>query len=167
MNNDPRNASTQNPDPQPQQPGEYPGTRTPGTQTPDRHSADPQVRPYGIESPAKPPMQEFPGKPQRDMPMPDRERASGVQQVEGEGSYTASRNYRDGLERSVQQGNTERLADDAAEALDGPEGQELRQAEQQGKQGRPLTGKPEGTGQSSPQSGRTPAQRQSQPTSHR
>lgn len=139
MKNDPRHASSQSnvQNPNTPDPGQNPGTPSP----------DPQVRPDGIESPAKPPVQEFPGKPERDMPVPDRERASGVQQVEGEGSYTASRNYRDGLERSVQQGNTERLADDAAAALDGSEGAELRQAEQQAKQGRPMNCKPQGNSQ--------------------
>jgi len=60
---------------------------------------------------------------------------SPAQQVEGEGSYSASRRYREGLEQSVQRGDADKLAEDAAEALDGEEGEELRKAEQQAKEG--------------------------------
>jgi hypothetical protein len=52
--------------------------------------------------------------------------------VEGEGSYTAARRYREGVEQSLQKGDSEKLADEAAEALDGPEGADLRHAEQRG-----------------------------------
>ena len=55
--------------------------------------------------------------------------------VEGEGSYTATHNYDAGVERSVAEGRTEELAQKAAKALDGPEGDELRKAEQAAKQG--------------------------------
>lgn len=55
--------------------------------------------------------------------------------VEGEGSYTATHNYDAGVERSVAEGKTEELAKKAAKALDGPEGEELRRAEQAAKQG--------------------------------
>ena len=55
--------------------------------------------------------------------------------VEGEGSYTASRRYDEGVERSVEKGDTEQLAKAAAKALDGPEGAELRRAEQAAKRG--------------------------------
>jgi hypothetical protein len=53
--------------------------------------------------------------------------------LEGEGSYTASREYREGLERSIREGNSDRLAEEAAKALDGPEGPSLRAAEEAGK----------------------------------
>lgn len=57
-------------------------------------------------------------------------------ELEGEGSYTATRRYDEGVARSVAEGETERLASEAAEALDGPEGDELRKAEQAAKRGR-------------------------------
>ncbi len=55
--------------------------------------------------------------------------------LEGEGSYTATRRYDDGVERSVAEGKTDELARKAAAALDRPEGDELRKAEQAAKQG--------------------------------
>lgn len=55
--------------------------------------------------------------------------------VEGEGSYTATHRYDEGVERSVAEGKTEELAKKAAKALDGPEGDELRKAEAAAKQG--------------------------------
>lgn len=56
-------------------------------------------------------------------------------QVEGEGSYSATHHHREGLERSVKKGDAEQLAEQAAEALDGPEGKELRRAEEDAKHG--------------------------------
>ena len=56
-------------------------------------------------------------------------------QLEGEGSYTAARRYDEGVARSVGEGDTKRLADEAASALDGPEGDKLRAAEKAAKQG--------------------------------
>ena len=56
--------------------------------------------------------------------------------LEGEVSYTAARRYDEGVAQSVAKGDTEKLAKEAAEALDGPQGPELRQAEQAAKQGR-------------------------------
>lgn len=56
--------------------------------------------------------------------------------VEGEGSYTATRAYDEGVERTVASGQTEELGKKAAAALDGPEGAELRKAEQVAKQGK-------------------------------
>lgn len=53
--------------------------------------------------------------------------------VEGEGSYTATHNYQRGLEKSVAEGKSEELAEDAKEALDGEEGAELRAAEAKAK----------------------------------
>lgn len=60
--------------------------------------------------------------------------------IEGEGSYTASRNYRKGLEKSVREQDSEALAEDAKKALEGSEGDELRAAEEEAK----AAGKPEG-----------------------
>lgn len=64
---------------------------------------------------------------------PDSE--NDLSKLEGEGSYTATRRYDAGVERSVAEGKTDELARKAAAALDGPEGDELRKAEQAAKQG--------------------------------
>ena len=50
----------------------------------------------------------------------------------GEGNYDASRRYRQGLEESVKKGNAEELGEDAKKALDGNEGDALREAEKRG-----------------------------------
>lgn len=55
--------------------------------------------------------------------------------VEGEGSYTAARRYNEGLLRTVRSGQVDDLAQQAADALDGPEGSLLRQAERVAKRG--------------------------------
>ena len=55
--------------------------------------------------------------------------------LEGEGSYTATRRYDEGVARTVAAGKTEELGKKAAAALDGPEGDELRKAEKAAKQG--------------------------------
>jgi len=55
--------------------------------------------------------------------------------LEGEGSYTATRAYDTGVERTVATGKVDDLAQKAAEALDGSEGADLRKAEQAAKQG--------------------------------
>jgi hypothetical protein len=55
--------------------------------------------------------------------------------VEGEGSYSATHRYDAGVAKSVAKGNTEELAEKAAKALDGPEGAELRRAEEAAKHG--------------------------------
>jgi hypothetical protein len=51
----------------------------------------------------------------------------------GEGNYDASRRYADGVQQSVQKGRSGDLAEKAKEALEGDEADELRRAEQQGK----------------------------------
>lgn len=53
----------------------------------------------------------------------------------GEGNYDAARRYREGLEKAVQKGDAGELAEQARKALEGPEGDELRKAEEEGKQG--------------------------------
>jgi hypothetical protein len=53
--------------------------------------------------------------------------------VEGEGSYTADRRYREGVQRSEQAGRSDELAKEASKALDGPEGAVLREAEERAK----------------------------------
>ena len=51
-------------------------------------------------------------------------------ELEGEGSRTAAHHYEEGVKRSIEQGTTEALAEEARLALDGPEAATLRQAEQ-------------------------------------
>lgn len=53
----------------------------------------------------------------------------------GEGNYDATRRYREGLEKSVREGKSEELAEEAKKALEGEEGEELRKAEERGKKG--------------------------------
>lgn len=59
----------------------------------------------------------------------------GKDRVQGEGNYDATRRYNEGLKRSVEKGNADELAEKAKRALEGPEGKELREAEEIGKQG--------------------------------
>ena len=58
-----------------------------------------------------------------------------AEDLEGEGSYTATRRYREGLERSIRKGNMDELAKEAEEALDGPEGDDLRRAAEAAQRG--------------------------------
>lgn len=51
----------------------------------------------------------------------------------GEGNYDASRRYREGLESSVEKGDASQLAEKAKKALEGKEGEDLRDAEEKGK----------------------------------
>jgi hypothetical protein len=53
----------------------------------------------------------------------------------GEGNYDATRRYRKGVEESVRKNDAEELAEKAKKALEGPEGDELRRAEEQSKRG--------------------------------
>jgi hypothetical protein len=53
--------------------------------------------------------------------------------LEGEGSYTATHNYDAGVAKSVSEGKSEELAKKAKQALEGPEGKELRAAEKKAK----------------------------------
>jgi hypothetical protein len=53
---------------------------------------------------------------------------------EGEGNRTAARNYDAGVAKTVASGKVDEKAREAAEALDGDEGEELRRAEERGKQ---------------------------------
>lgn len=55
------------------------------------------------------------------------------QRNEGEGNKTAARHYNEKTEQFVKSGKVEEKAREAARALDGEGGGELRQAEQEGK----------------------------------
>lgn len=59
--------------------------------------------------------------------------------VQGEGNYDATHHYNEGVEKSVEKGNAEELAKKAKKALEGPEGDALRKAEEEGKRGEPHT----------------------------
>lgn len=52
---------------------------------------------------------------------------------EGEGSRSAARRYNEGVTRTVKEGHVEELAKKAEDALEGPEGDALRRAEEEGK----------------------------------
>ena len=67
-------------------------------------------------------------------PAPDTAKGA-ASELEGEGSYTAARRYDEGVQQSVAKGNTEKLSKEAAKALDGPEGADLKKAEQAAKHG--------------------------------
>lgn len=53
---------------------------------------------------------------------------------EGEGSRTAAKKYDQDAQRFAESGKVEEKAREAREAIDGPEGAELAQAEAEGKQ---------------------------------
>jgi hypothetical protein len=55
---------------------------------------------------------------------------------EGEGNRTADRKYRENVKRHVESGAPEAAAKEAERALESDEGDELRDAEQEGKAGR-------------------------------
>ena len=56
-----------------------------------------------------------------------------TQQNEGEGSRSAARHYNEATEKYVREGKVEKAAREAERAVDGPEGEELRRAEEEGK----------------------------------
>jgi hypothetical protein len=58
------------------------------------------------------------------------------QKNEGEGNRTADRKYREGVRRHVQSGASEPAADEAEQALESNEADELRKAEEAAKAGR-------------------------------
>lgn len=61
------------------------------------------------------------------------EAAHAAGQVEGEGSYTAARRYNEGLSEHIKTHDVESEAEEAREALEGDERQELERAEERGK----------------------------------
>lgn len=69
--------------------------------------------------------------------------SSKTPRVEGEGSYSATREYNKNLRHALtdKQGIA-RGAEDARKAVEGPEGAELRAAEQKGKAGPRANAKP-------------------------
>jgi hypothetical protein len=55
--------------------------------------------------------------------------------LQGEGNYDATHHYNEGLEKSVKKGNAEELGEKAKQALEGTEGEALREAEERAKRG--------------------------------
>ena len=55
---------------------------------------------------------------------------------EGEGNKSAARRYDAGVQKTVKSGRVPQKAREAAQALDGPEGAELRRAEEEAKRGK-------------------------------
>jgi hypothetical protein len=53
----------------------------------------------------------------------------------GEGNPDAARRYDQGVEKTVREGKVNELGEKAKKALEGPEGDELRRAEERGKKG--------------------------------
>jgi hypothetical protein len=66
-----------------------------------------------------------------------RDKRQGAWPNEGEGNKSADRAYRKGVEEFVKSGRVEEQARNAAKALDGNEGQDLRRAEDKGRKGKP------------------------------
>lgn len=90
------------------------------TGTPDKNSqAKPVAPPRKPSESAKPQRSE---KPSADQP-----------QVEGEGSYTATHRYNEGLLEHIQKHDVESEAEEARQALEGDEREELERAEERGK----------------------------------
>jgi hypothetical protein len=58
-------------------------------------------------------------------------------QIEGEGSYTAGRRFQKEEQAFVKTGPVEQKAREAADALDGPEGEELERARREAGEVRP------------------------------
>jgi dihydrolipoamide dehydrogenase len=84
------------------------------------------------------------GHGSRFLQMPDRDRRTAMKKasketnaVEGEGSYTATRAYNAGLAKANKEGHSRELGEKASNALDGPEGDSLREADRIGTIGHP------------------------------
>lgn len=122
--------------------------------TDDSKSQSPRPAPIGpkpplsSQTPDKPPPDrresdhvEAPGHVERELPpkVGDERKKDekGEWPNEGEGNRTADREYRKGTEEFAKSGRVQEQAQKAADALDGAEGDELRQAEEAGRQGRP------------------------------
>ena len=67
------------------------------------------------------------------MPTKEPEKKSDAMPNEGEGSRSGARDYDQATEAFVKSGKVEKAAQEAKKAVDGPEGAELRAAEEKGK----------------------------------
>jgi hypothetical protein len=98
----------------------------------NRHTGSPN-KSHSQPQPAQPPRNPTPGsKDQRSQHTSAAEPGEN-EQVEGEGSYTATHRYNEGVQKHLQTHDVESEAEEAREALEGDEGAELQQAEQRGK----------------------------------
>jgi hypothetical protein len=61
--------------------------------------------------------------------------------VEGEGSYQGARRYNEHVKKTIEEGDVEKLAEEAKRALEGDQKDELQEAERRGKRG-PVPPKP-------------------------
>ena len=57
--------------------------------------------------------------------------------IEGEGSYSGTKDYNDRTEKFIKDGKVDKAAKDAVKAMDSPEAAQLKQAEETGKKGDP------------------------------
>lgn len=62
---------------------------------------------------------------------------AGNDQIQGEGNYDAARRYRKEQEEFARSGKVEEAAQEAEDALDGPEGAELERARRETGEKRP------------------------------
>jgi hypothetical protein len=63
--------------------------------------------------------------------------ASDKSGVEGEGSYSGTKDYNDRTEKFIKDGKVDKAANDAVKSMDSPEAAQLKQAEEKGKAGDP------------------------------
>lgn len=71
----------------------------------------------------------MPNKPKQE-PMPNKPKQEKNQ---GEGNRDAARRYNEGAQKFAKSGKVEKAAEEARKALEGPEGEQLRKAEREGK----------------------------------
>ena len=69
----------------------------------------------------------------RDRDRADIERASHAPENEGEGSQSGARDYDERTRKFVESGQVEKKAKEAEKAIESPEGDALRKAEEEGK----------------------------------
>jgi len=59
-------------------------------------------------------------------------------QIQGEGNYDAARRFREAEEKFIRTGEVDKKAKEAAEALDGPEGEDLERARKETGEQKPM-----------------------------
>lgn len=85
-----------------------------------------------MPNPSKEQDEKQPSLPQNQ----DKKQMPGSSKIEGEGSYEATRRYNQDVRDFVKSGEVEEKARDAKNAVEGTEGDALKDAEQQGKSGK-------------------------------
>jgi len=65
------------------------------------------------------------------------DKASDKSGVEGEGSYSGTKDYNDRTAKFIKDGKVDKAAKDAVKSMDSPEAAQLKQAEEKGKAGDP------------------------------